>query len=165
MRYETHLAFSAAISQVVAIFVGEPVSLLLTSMLGSILPDIDHPNSFIGRRVPLVPTMIRNKFGHRTVTHSLQGLFGVTVITLVVLLVLQTSLKLSISFLHLVLGIVLGYGSHILADAFNPTGICLLYPKPNRYSLGKIRLNSPQETYFCLVSLCFTALLVRVNFC
>lgn len=35
--------------------------------LGSVLPDIDHPGSMVGKNVPLLPRLLR----HRGVTHSL----------------------------------------------------------------------------------------------
>lgn len=42
-----------------------------TVTFGSLLPDIDTPYSFIGRRCKLVSYPIYKIFGHRTITHSL----------------------------------------------------------------------------------------------
>src|ERR1700712_3848689 len=47
----------------------DPVYLVL-AVAGSLLPDIDHPKSWVGRRSRPVSTAIAATLGHRGVTHS-----------------------------------------------------------------------------------------------
>lgn len=81
---------------------------------GALLPDIDHPRSILGRRMPFVGWILT----HRMFTHSFlfAGLLAL---------------------IHPALG--LGCAAHILLDAVNPTGCPLLYPiRSRRYSLGEV---------------------------
>ena len=50
------------------------------AILGSVLPDIDSPNSYIGRVLPYASIPIERQWGHRTITHSLLCLLGLSVI-------------------------------------------------------------------------------------
>jgi inner membrane protein len=95
--------------------------------LGSLFPDIDHPQSYIGRRIPLIPTLIYKTLGHRGFTHSLLSLslFGIA-----------TAFYWSINPLFFG-GFLLGYLSHLLADMTTPSGIPLLYPKYKRFKFFK----------------------------
>ena len=45
-------------------------------ILGSLLPDVDSPNSSLGRIVPFVSIPLERRYGHRTITHSLLALFA-----------------------------------------------------------------------------------------
>lgn len=82
--------------------------------IGSILPDIDHPTSMLGKKVPFVAKL----FSHRGFTHSL--LF---------------------STLMAVIDIWICYGTivHIVADMLTKQGVALLYPieKKLRLPLAK----------------------------
>ena len=77
--------------------------------LGSILPDIDHRDSLVGRHVPILPRLLK----HRGVTHSLL-------------------------FAALCYGLYppLGVGTllHLLLDLMNPAGVLLLWPWKKRIS-------------------------------
>ncbi len=48
----------------------EPVGLGLAA-LGSLAPDIDHPHSWLGRRLPWLSWPLAALLGHRGLTHSL----------------------------------------------------------------------------------------------
>lgn len=85
--------------------------------VGSLLPDICHGGSKVGRKLPIISHAVRLIFGHRTVTHSL--LF---VIALGALLSL-TAVSVSITY-----GIIIGIASHLLLDAATVRGIELLWP-------------------------------------
>ena len=50
------------------------------AILGSVLPDIDSPNSYIGRVLPYASIPIERQWGHRTITHSLLCLLALSVI-------------------------------------------------------------------------------------
>ena len=46
----------------------DPV-LLGVTFLGSLMPDIDHPRSLLGRSFFPISKVINRRFGHRTITH------------------------------------------------------------------------------------------------
>lgn len=88
-----------------------------TTMVGSLLPDIDHPESFLGRRLRWISKPIYGWCGHRTLTHSLFFMIGVT--------------NLLSFYQHEEVGLGLGVGilSHILLDFMSlGSGVALLYP-------------------------------------
>lgn len=72
-------------------------------ILGSVLPDIDHPGSIIGKNVPILPKMLK----HRGFTHSI--LFCILC-----------------SFFNVWVGI--GSLVHIVMDMMTKQGLQLLYP-------------------------------------
>lgn len=58
----------------------EIISVLPLIALGSVFPDIDEPNSFIGKKIPVFSHIVSSLFGHRGFTHFL--LFPVILISL-----------------------------------------------------------------------------------
>jgi inner membrane protein len=92
-------------------------------MLGSLLPDIDHPQSYLGRRLWILSAPINKLFGHRGFTHSLLSLF---------LLGTATAVWWANNPLFFG-GLLLGYLSHLLGDMTTISGVPLLYPKKTRY--------------------------------
>lgn len=85
---------------------------IVITTLGSLLPDLDHPKSILGRKFPL-STILGIK--HRGWMHSLLGL------------VVFSNLAALIN-PSLAPGITLGYLLHLIADSFNPIGIAWFYP-------------------------------------
>ena len=51
------------------------------AIIGSVLPDIDSPRSYIGRVLPYASIPIERQWGHRTITHSLLCLLALSVMT------------------------------------------------------------------------------------
>lgn len=100
--------------------IDSPVSLAVV-IAASLLPDIDRPNSLIGRCIPVLPGVLEKVPGKRTMTHSILLGAGIW-------LFLQGILpSLSIAF-------AIGYASHILLDLF--TGyVALLWPLPYRFGI------------------------------
>lgn len=97
--------------------------------LGSLLPDIDHPQSYLGRRIPLLSVPINKLFGHRGFTHSLLSLS---------LLGIASAFYWAVNPLFFG-GLLLGYFSHILGDMLTPMGVPLFYPDKKRYKFVKRR--------------------------
>lgn len=97
---------------------------LQLSMVGSLLPDIDHPQSIIGRRLP-----VSWAFGkHRTFTHSIVFVF-------MLLFGLQKIAPIyHLSDVH-IYALMAGYISHIVLDMMTPHGVALLYPSLRRWRL------------------------------
>lgn len=100
--------------------------LIASASFGSLLPDIDHPNSKMGRRVKPLSKLINKLVGHRGATHTLLAML---IVSLGVFL-LNLSLPLTVQPLGLtaVLGITVGYFSHLLLDALTPSGVPLFAP-------------------------------------
>jgi len=87
----------------------------------SILPDIDHVKSPIGKIFYPVSTYLDQKFGHRTITHSL--LFFITL-----LLIISILEKVYTTDLHISLISTFGLTSHLIFDMMTEEGVPLLYP-------------------------------------
>lgn len=104
---------------------------LAGSLVGALLPDIDHPKSWLGRRIPLVSLPIAAVFGHRGITHSLLAVAGVA-------LALRHALaqwSLGGEWALLAVGVGAGYWSHLLGDFATHGGVPLLWPLKRRFSL------------------------------
>ncbi|ARJ64976.1 hypothetical protein WV31_04490 [Magnetospirillum sp. ME-1] len=96
--------------------------------LGALLPDIDHPSSWIGRRLWPVSKPLSMVLGHRGLTHSLLAVIG----GLAVLMLMEPARGL----VRLAEPLALGYLSHLAADALTPSGVPLLWPWRQRFGIG-----------------------------
>ena len=129
MTAEGHLLFSIAC----AVFAknaeltpvlaqGDWWHIVPSAILTCLLPDIDHPKSFLGQRLKWISKPIARAFGHRGFTHSLLAVFA---------LLATFYLKVPEGWFipaDALQGMVLGYLSHILADMLTPAGVPLLWP-------------------------------------
>lgn len=113
--------------------------------IGSLLPDLDHPKSILGRRFPLGSALgIR----HRGWMHSLLGLAIFSYLT-------------SLINPSLAPGITLGYMLHLLADSFNPAGIAWFYPiSKKRIHIIGIRTGSVAEYVINLIIIFYITSLI-----
>ena len=93
---------------------------IVCAIIGSVLPDVDSPNSYIGRVLPYASIPIERQWGHRTITHSLLCLLALPFI-IWPLLIWQPSCYSAV---------LLGYMSHIVADCATKSGVPLFYPHP-----------------------------------
>lgn len=132
MTYRTHviggIALATLMSSVVEPQMGSEVILYYgMAVVGSILPDIDHPKSWLSQKIPVLHYPFR-VFGHRGATHSL---LAVAMILIIMGAIFGGS--------GITMGIVIGYMSHILLDTLNPRGVPLLYPlTKEKYKIGRI---------------------------
>lgn len=86
---------------------------ILGLSIGSIFPDIDEPQSYIGRKVPVLPRVIKYFFGHRGITHQ----FIFFLIPFFALFAFQTSVKeIDIGLFVSLVGFCLGVLFHQLGD-------------------------------------------------
>lgn len=125
------------------------VACVFAGVVGSLLPDIDHHNSKIGKTFKITSFITRKLFGHRWITH---GPLVVTVFLSLVLFVL-TIHKDSFQYPNLVYAFVYGsFGgiySHILLDALTPRGIPFLCPfSRKKTALASIRTGGKGEALF-----------------
>ena len=139
MMARSHMPFAMATWWLVAAAIGHPITgySSLAASLGGLLPDIDHPESVVGRRVRLISVPLSAIFGHRGFTHSLLA------VALIGLLVTQVPLYGQSWWVP----ICVGYLSHILGDALSASGVPLLYPvSKRRFKMRLLPVNSWQET-------------------
>jgi inner membrane protein len=110
-----------------------PVS-IACAVVGSLLPDVDHPKSWVGRRTRPISTFLAAIFGHRGITHS-----ALAIATLAVGV-------LYAGYRHVwVCALVTGYLSHLFADMLTPRGLRLAWPLRGTWSLPVYRTGSPGE--------------------
>jgi membrane-bound metal-dependent hydrolase YbcI (DUF457 family) len=105
----THIAFAVAIGQLAGL---NSLNLNLLAA-GALLPDIDHPQSTVGRLLSFLSVPINKKFGHRKVIH---GFF------------LWTGLALCGHIWEPALFLGLGALSHCFIDCWNVSGVQALEP-------------------------------------
>jgi len=94
---------------------------LVTCIIFSLFPDIDHPRSFLGKIFFPISKYLDRNFGHRTLTHGLL-FFSITV--LVALTIEKHFLKIT----KYTLIISFSYLSHLLFDMMTIQGIPSFYP-------------------------------------
>jgi len=92
------------------------LTLLGAGLFGALLPDLDHSQSLLGRRLRIVSTPLGWFTTHRGVTHTI-------VAALLVLLIGWYFLPHMIA-----IGLALGYASHLAGDMLTYTGLKVLWP-------------------------------------
>lgn len=134
MKYRTHLATTMAIGLPLMAGLNE-ISLINIGALGlgSLLPDIDHPSSFLGKRNKIASGITNKTLGHRGGTHSLIGVF--------VVFILGTFIQqnyLAVSGQNMTFWLVFGFLFHLIEDAFSKEGIHWLWPYKRKRRRKKI---------------------------
>ena len=107
------------------------------AVTGSLLPDIDHPSSWLGRRLSPVSRPLSLLLGHRGLSHSLLAVIGG-------LMLAQAVHPVAVAG-RLVEPLVVGYLSHLAADALTPAGVPLLWPLKRRFGLPLCATGGPME--------------------
>lgn len=107
---------------------GNSPEVLGMAALGSLAPDIDEPQSLLGKKLAVIAHPLKLLFGHRGFTHSLAAL-GLVIAVLVGLSYTDYRIRPSYG-----LAFVLGYAGHLLADALTSSGAPLLWPNPRRFA-------------------------------
>jgi inner membrane protein len=146
MNSTTHAVFGVAALAGSFLLAGEapPPYAYPAAVIAAWLPDVDNPRSRLGNglspmKSPALNTLTRpvswalktlsftlhRTIGHRTMTHSLLG---------VALFVVLISPVISLS-LDLFVALVIGYVSHLIADALNKRGVLLLWPLRRSFRL------------------------------
>ena len=105
-----------------------PLLFFLIVYVSSLLPDIDIPNSKIGRKVGPISWFLNFMFGHRKIFHSLLFSF----LFFMLLLILFENYIGSAFFL--------GYTTHLIVDGLTVRGIKPFYP------ISSFELNGPLRT-------------------
>jgi inner membrane protein len=116
---------------------------LALAVAGSLLPDLDHPRSWVGRRTWPVSAWLAALAGHRGITHSALAVCG-----LVALLLHSGYRRGAVS------ALVVGYLSHLAADMLTPQGLRLAWPLRRTWALPLCRTGSPMEAVVVLALVC-----------
>ncbi len=104
----------------------------VTTTLAAQLPDIDHPNSRLGRALgPLAKVISKLCGGHRGLTHSLIGLL--------------IFYYLADLFTPLPIAVTLGAATHLLGDLMTERGIPIFWPIKKRFRIASFNTNSKVE--------------------
>jgi len=127
----THAAGGAAIGAAVGAALGAPFEGAIAGGLAALLPDIDHPGSVIGRRVPLLPVLLSVFAGHRGITHTAWFCAALTAAAWAG----AASLGLKgAAFAAAVASAFLGSFSHLLLDGLTRSGVQPFMPLPPRFT-------------------------------
>lgn len=128
--------------------------IILGAILGCLLPDIDHPQSWIGQRFKLFSKIIFKIFGHRKFTHSI-----FFILICIILINYSSSFRLIFP-LDLIHAVVYSYISHILADMLTPSGVPLFWPLQWRFRLPILYFikSNIGEYVFCTILLLISIL-------
>jgi len=109
------------------------------AVLGALAPDVDCPQSWVGRRTRPISTLLAAVLDHRGVTHSALAMIGL------VALALQAGVWRSAAW-----AFVVGYLSHLAADLLTPRGLRLAWPLRRTWSVPLCRTGSPAEPVIVL---------------
>ncbi len=133
MEYKTHLAVTVVLGLPLLASVDQ-LNLLNGGVLvlGSLLPDIDHPSSFLGKRNKIASGITNKTFGHRKGTHSLLALVAVYFI-----MSFLATRYLTVQGAYTPFWLAFGYLCHLLEDSFSSEGVNWLWPKKRKARSSK----------------------------
>lgn len=139
MIARTHLAFGFLIALLISplIHVSSITNKLIfisLTLISSILPDIDQPNSKISRNIPIISQIVSILSKHRGIFHSL---FIAFLISAAIFFLISPLFGIAI---------LIGYLSHLLIDGFTKTGVNFLHPFGHLHLSGFIETGTYSET-------------------
>jgi inner membrane protein len=146
---------------------GEPASQILMSsifmagsVIGSMIPDIDHRGSFIGRRAKLISIPVSLLATHRGITHSPLFLMAVVSALLFVSNTFLDGMSTWI-FSYMSIGFGVGIASHIFLDSLTKGGVPLLYPfSGKKFSFLPLKTGGMLESVIAVCMVIATLLFV-----
>ncbi|ADO76965.1 metal-dependent hydrolase [Halanaerobium praevalens] len=142
MNYKTHVLSGLLVGGIFLLKEADPqIYLLPASAVGALIPDIDEPQSYAGRKIKVVSKMIKSVFGHRGITHSFLGMGIISLLIYFLLDYFNLSFKILTMF-------NLGYLSHLLTDLITKAGVPLLYPYKKKIRIPLIRTGGKLEFVF-----------------
>ena len=150
MMGKTHLITGILLASHIG--AGNPTDLYMSFMLGtaigSLLPDVDHPQAMISRFVPVVGQVIRAVTTHRGFFHSAMGV--VSIATFLILIQPFVSVRED-QYYIISTGLIIGMILHIAMDAMTNRGVQLLWPFEWRFSLGLMSTGGILEFTFLMI--------------
>lgn len=143
MLFKTHIAFGFLVG-LAALKIFNPLNTILffsLILIGSVLPDIDHPKSKVGKKIKLVGFL----FEHRGFFHSF-----------IFLALIHLASYAFFRGNPFVLPLIIGYTSHLFIDCFNHLGIMPLHPFSKFRIKGSIKTGTLLETVLFLCFIVFS---------
>ena len=134
----THAAIGLVTGTLLMLWYGNDISIIFFTLLGALIPDIDHPTSLLGRYVKPIGYLAR----HRGFFHSLFAAALITGLTQLLLAPLGVNEPYAIAFF-------IGYLSHLFFDAITKEGIQPFYPAKQRIQ-GRTKVGSIKEWLFTI---------------
>lgn len=113
--------FTGILASIGGINILQDYRLLPVILIASLLPDIDHTRSMIGKLFLPVAKSINRRYGHRTITHSIFVWIGLTALVSSFQATYFPSMKIAQVF-------GLAYGSHLIFDMMTVQGVPLFFP-------------------------------------
>ena len=154
MTFQSH--FMMAVAAQFAATTGWPlktrVIACVLAAFGGVLPDIDHPKSWIGRFVPVIPEALYATTGHRGATHGLLAAISAAA-------VVGVSLHLAGLDWMLAQAVLLGYLIHLAGDFVTNRGIPMFWPLKQRIGISIANTGTLSEL---AVSIGFSAALIAI---
>ena len=143
MMATTHLVFGflAGLFGIQFLHPSNQVLFMILVLFGSLLPDIDHPRSKLGRNVKFVSWL----FEHRGFTHSIYAVILVALITNIF-----TDNPVN------TYALMIGFMSHLVADSFSKEGVMFFHPLSKAKLRGVIKTGSTAEYLLFLLLLAIT---------
>lgn len=137
MMAGSHVALGAAAWLAASPHLGlgpaDPAGIALAAA-ASLLPDIDHPKSWVGSRLRPVSMLVSAIFGHRGITHS-----ALAVAACAWVLLQGGAPRWATD------AVAVGYASHLAADMLTPNGLRLAWPVRRTWSLPLCKSGSQAE--------------------
>ena len=145
MMANTHMAFGLLFGLLSLSFIhpANKYVFIGIAVFSSLLPDLDHPNSKLGRKI-FVSRFFNIFFGHR-------GFFHAIWIPLAAWLILSLGFGLPYGS-----AVFIGYFAHLFSDGLTKAGVNLIHPLKHLRIQGFIETGSIVEhlTFFLVVVLC-----------
>lgn len=152
MNYKTHINGGILVGLYVSIQMQSkpliPTGIFMGGiLLGSLLPDIDHSNSYIGKKVKTASKVINKLAGHRKLFHA--PLIYLFLYSIALGMVKDNLILKGIS------GAFFGILSHLILDSLTVGGLPWFYPlSTKRFSIGNIKTNSKLEDILRGILIC-----------
>lgn len=154
MMFRTHLLFSLFFYFLIIKIFSLNFSLVFMFLIaiGSILPDIDSPSSFVNRKYLFgIGKTVSLFSSHRGFFHSVFGLVVFFIVAFILINFLKLSLFYAVAF-------SLGYFLHLVADSLNVSGVKWFW-KFGKIK-GPIKTAGTFEQFFFFVLIVLTAFLI-----
>lgn len=135
MQFKTHVLFALLIGIIyISIFhnVNKFIFIPLV-LIFSALPDIDHPQSYISHKLPLLSHIINFFFKHRGFFHSIFPP------------IILGTILFYLNFPNVAIALLVGYFAHLAGDALTVQGINFLHPISTFEIRGPIHAGSFSE--------------------
>lgn len=145
MLFYTHIAFSFLIGIILSkiISITHPINYFIFILIGTLIPDLDHPESKLGNKIKLFSRTIEILFGRRGLMHTIY--FSLLIPGFLYLFLNQ----------EYGLAMFVGYISHLVLDGFTKEGVNILQPLSNLSLFGFIKTGGILEniTFIVLILL------------